>query len=99
MTTERFICIDNQGYPVALELFAIYKAIPDEHAEQRGLIRVIDESGEDYLYPKSRFVSVDITPDEFALLSKETQKALAELAALATAHVDPLTDQLFHSPA
>lgn len=80
MNAERFICINNQGYPVALELFATYETVPDKQAEERGLLRVIDESGEDYLYPMSRFVSVNITPDVFATLSGEAQKALAKHA-------------------
>ena len=49
MDSERVFCIDNEGYPVALELFATYETVADEQAEKRGLIRVIDESGEDYL--------------------------------------------------
>ena len=92
MSMERFICIDNQGYPVALELFATYETLPDEQAEKRGLIRVIDESGEDYLYPKSRFVSADITPDIYASLSEETKKALAKHAHLSGGNVNLLTD-------
>ncbi len=96
MSSAKFICIDNQGYPVALELFAAYETLPDEHAEQRGLIRVIDESGEDYLYPKSRFVSTDITPDIYATLPDETKKALAK-------HVNryngPQTGRKFSAPA
>lgn len=99
MSNERFICVNNQGYPAALELFATYKTIPDEHAEKRGLIRVIDESGEDYLYPKSRFVSVDITPDEFALLSKEAQRALAKHTPFYVDNVDPLTGREFSAQA
>ena len=82
MNTAIVFCIDNEGYPVALELFATYATVADEQAEKRGLIRVIDESGEDYLYPKSRFVSADITPDVFATLSDEAQKALAKHARL-----------------
>lgn len=96
MHTERVFCIDNAGYPVALELFATYETIADEQAEKRGLIRVIDESGEDYLYPKSRFVSVDITPDAFASLSEEAQKALAKHTPLS---VDPLTGREFSAQA
>ena len=76
MSTERFICINNEGYPVALEMFATYETIPDDQAEKRGLIRVIDESGEDYLYPKSRFVSTYVSPDTYSLLSDEVKRAL-----------------------
>lgn len=79
---RRVLCIDNEGYPVALELLATYETTDDEQAEKRGLIRVIDESGEDYLYPKSRFVSVDISPEDLAALPEEAQEALAKHARL-----------------
>ena len=47
---KRFVvCIRNTGYPAALELRKIYEALPDAASEAHGLIRVIDESGEDYL--------------------------------------------------
>jgi hypothetical protein len=49
------VCIDNEGYPASLERRKIYVALRDAAAEKRGLMRVIDESGEDYLYPKSFF--------------------------------------------
>lgn len=54
------VCIDNLGYEVSLERRKIYVAIPDAQAGKLGQIRVIDESGEDYLYPKERFVGVDL---------------------------------------
>ena len=47
------ICIDNSGYEVSLERRKIYLSIPDARAEKLGQLRVIDESGEDYLYPRS----------------------------------------------
>ena len=52
------VCIDNEGYAVSLEKRKIYLALRDEQAEKRDLLRVIDESGEDYLYPKSFFRSI-----------------------------------------
>lgn len=45
------ICIDNSEYPVSLELHKIYRVLPDDEAERDGDIRVIDESGEDFLIP------------------------------------------------
>ncbi|WP_398482205.1 hypothetical protein [Tardiphaga sp.] len=56
------ICLDNEGYAAALERRKIYVVLPDDEAEKRGLLRVIDESGEDYLYPKSSFSPVTL-PD------------------------------------
>ncbi len=58
--TEFVVCIDNSDYPVALELHKIYRAISDEEAALDGDIRVIDESGEDYLYPSSYFAPVQL---------------------------------------
>ena len=52
------ICVKNDGYEVSLELRKIYLAVPDADSEQHGLRRVIDESGEDYLYPGSFFVEI-----------------------------------------
>lgn len=45
------VCIDNQGNEASLEQWKIYQALPDEEAERHDEIRVIDEEGEDYLYP------------------------------------------------
>jgi hypothetical protein len=52
------VCIDNAGYEVSLERRKIYVALPDARAEKLGQLRVVDESGEDYLYPKKSFVAV-----------------------------------------
>jgi hypothetical protein len=58
---ERFvICIDNSDYPASLELHKIYTILPDEKAAEDDFIRVVDESGEDYLYSAKRFVSVEL---------------------------------------
>ena len=52
------VCIDNEGFPASLEKRKIYVALPDRAAEKRDLVRVIDESGEDYLYPKTFFRTI-----------------------------------------
>ncbi len=52
------VCIDNEGYSVSLEKRKIYVVIRDAAAEKRGLLRIFDESGEDYLYPKTMFRSI-----------------------------------------
>jgi hypothetical protein len=54
------ICIRNEGYPASLELRKVYQALPDDGALKRGYVRVIDESGEDYLYPEEFFVPIDL---------------------------------------
>ena len=57
-TGEFVVCIDNSEYPASLELHKIYRVLPDEDARQEGDLRVVDESGEDYLYPKEWFVAI-----------------------------------------
>jgi hypothetical protein len=49
------VCIDNDGYAASLEKRKIYLALRDTEAEKHGLLRIVDESGEDYLYPKTFF--------------------------------------------
>lgn len=62
------ICLRNEGAD-DLEARKLYEVIPDETAAQHEMLRVIDESGEDYLYPSEFFAAVD--------LSKEVEEALA----------------------
>jgi hypothetical protein len=54
------VCIDNSAYPASLEFRKIYRRLADPRAEQDGFIRVIDESGEDYLYPAHYFAAIAI---------------------------------------
>ena len=60
--TYLVVCVSNIGYSASLEKRKIYIAIPDSAAAKHGQIRVIDESGEDYLYPESFFKSVVLPP-------------------------------------
>ena len=57
-TKQLVVCINNEGYPASLEKRKIYVLLRDTTAEKRGLLRIIDESGEDYLYPKGYFRSI-----------------------------------------
>ena len=57
------ICIRNDDYPASLEKRKLYVKLHDPEAEQHHYVRVIDESGEDYLYPEGYFVAVEL-PDE-----------------------------------
>jgi hypothetical protein len=71
MNIPRFaICIDNSEYPASLETHKIYRVIPDEDAENNGDLRIVDESGEDYLYPANYFILVDLPHDIMATLEK-----------------------------
>ena len=60
-TKKQFVlCIDNTDYEASLITRKVYEVIPDEQAEKDDLIRVIDESGEDYLYHNSHFVFIPL---------------------------------------
>jgi hypothetical protein len=54
-------CIENDGYEASLEKRKIYVALRDPAAEEHDLLRVIDESGDDYLYPKTFFREIDLS--------------------------------------
>jgi len=54
------VCVNNSGYETSLERNKIYIVLPDEDAGRDGDVRVIDESGEDYLFSASRFVAIDV---------------------------------------
>ncbi|MGI0480421.1 hypothetical protein ACN4EE_06490 [Geminocystis sp. CENA526] len=66
---ELVICIKNDDYLVSLEIKKIYEIIPDEKAKKHNMIRVIDESGEDYLYPNSYFLPLKLTNSSQELLA------------------------------
>ena len=58
--TQFVVCVNNEGYAASLETRKIYQALPDDRAQEHALIRVIDESGEDYLYPAGMFYKVEL---------------------------------------
>lgn len=62
------VCINNSEYPASLELHKIYRVLPDEEAAQDGDVRIIDESGEDYLYPAEWFVLINVPQEVEASL-------------------------------
>ena len=66
------VCIRSEGYEISLELRKIYQTIPDTGAERQDLLRVIDESGEDYLYPAEFFLPIE--------LPKAVEKALVAVS-------------------
>ena len=64
MNKSKFvICIDNSDFPASLEKRKIYESVADSDAEKHGQIRIIDESGDDYLYPTGCFVEVNLSDD------------------------------------
>ena len=73
MTNSKLvICIENSDYPASLEKRKIYELLPDPAAEKIGQVRIIDESGEDYLYPSTLFIEAN--------LPKAVQTAVIEAA-------------------
>lgn len=59
-STRLVICLDNAGYEVSLERRKIYVSVPDAKAQKHGQLRVVDESGEDYLYPADIFIDAEL---------------------------------------
>jgi len=71
--TQRFaVCIDNSGYEASLIVKKVYEIVPDARAARDDLIRIVDESGEDYLYHIHHFVLVDFP--------KKVERSLVEAA-------------------
>ena len=58
--TYYVLCVKNDGYPSSLDVRKVYRALPDRDAENHGQIRVIDESGEDYLFSSRYFVRLPL---------------------------------------
>lgn len=56
------VCLNNEGYEASLERRKLYVSLPDDEAAKDKLVRVIDESGEDYLYPSAFFSVVELPP-------------------------------------
>lgn len=65
---EYAVCIDNNGYEVSLEHGKIYQVLPDPSGNDHGYLRVVDESGEDYLFDSDRFYPI--------IISQKLEKAL-----------------------
>jgi len=60
-TSPQFVvCLTNDGYEVSLELRKIYQILPDKEAEKHKMLRVVDESGEDYLFPARLFSPITL---------------------------------------
>ena len=71
------LCVDDGGYPESLEVRKLYAVLPDERAAANDHIRVIDETGEDYLYPAKYFVPIQLPPEVAKILPVELAYATA----------------------
>jgi hypothetical protein len=77
VTAARFaICVDNSEYPASLELHKVYRVLSDLDAAKDGDLRIIDESGEDYLYPAHYFVLVGLPRQVTRALNKSFARRL-----------------------
>jgi hypothetical protein len=76
------LCVNNDEYPASLELRTVYPAVEDEDEKRMGCIRVIDEEGEDYLYPSHMFLTLEI--------SRSVEERLLSLAPVRGAVADRL---------
>jgi hypothetical protein len=64
------VCIDNKDYEMSLERRKVYAVLPDDDAARHDYVRVVDETGEDYLFPSSRFILIPVSRDvEAAILA------------------------------
>jgi len=57
---EFVVCVSNKGYRASLVVRRLYEVVPDPSAFDRGLLRIIDESGEDYLFPDKLFEAIEL---------------------------------------
>ena len=60
MASNYVVCVKNDDYPASLEVRKLYSRIPDSDAERHGQVRIVDESGEDYLYPAEYFRAIEL---------------------------------------
>lgn len=58
--TQYVVCVKNEDYPASLELRKLYQVLQDKNAAKSGLVRIVDESGEDYLYPADYFLAMKL---------------------------------------
>jgi hypothetical protein len=75
------VCVHNEGNEVSLQLWKIYKPLRDHNARSEGFLRVVDESGEDYLFPEENFVPIEL-PSE---VKRRFERALREQRRAAAA--------------
>ena len=60
--TKFVLCLRNKGYEASLEPLKIYRLLSDRSAEKHKLVRVVDESGDDYLFPADYFTAIELPP-------------------------------------
>jgi len=63
------LCLNNRGYPASLEIGKVYRTLPSTSKVPDGWMRIVDESGEDYLYPAQRFIEINLPPRAMRILA------------------------------
>ena len=85
-TQYRFaLCLDNSEYPASLERWKIYQVLPDADAKEHGQIRVVDESGDDYLYSNKYFKPLKLSPVLVRLFTHKVRVKSRRAASIRTA--------------
>lgn len=69
-TSSFAVCVKNEGYAASLELRKVYEVLRDTEAATLGRLRVVDESGEDYLYPQDFFVHIEVSAELAARIAR-----------------------------
>jgi hypothetical protein len=69
------LCINDGGYPESLEVRKVYAVLADERAATNNYLRIIDETGEDYLYPAKYFVPIQVPPEADKILHSGMKRA------------------------
>jgi hypothetical protein len=65
------LCINNDGYEIDLVVRKVYEVLPDDFADQHTMLRIIDESGEDYLFDADRFIPIEVPEQAQAIFGAE----------------------------
>jgi hypothetical protein len=79
--SQPVLCLGNEGNEASLQLWKIYESLPDDDAKAEGFLRVVDESGEDYLFPEENFAPIDLPAE----VRRNFERAVRDQRKLAVA--------------
>jgi hypothetical protein len=81
MKRKFLLCVDNEGYQASLEVRKLYENLPDKEAERHNQLRIVDESGEDYLYPAEFFAPIRLPMQtRNRIVQKQPNKSVQRMA-------------------
>ena len=75
MNEQFVICVNNESNPIHLTLYKVYRVIPNKKADKLGLIRLVDDSGEDYAYPSPMFRPIELPAEVQAMYTLDAAPA------------------------